>query len=341
MSNQLIIDCFKKLIQLIEYETNNLSDKKQILINRFRISSLKKSLRTIVKFDKKITDSKQIENLKGIGKGTINRINEILNTGTLVELANYKKITDKYQREEQIISDLMKVIGIGRIMAQQLISTYKIKSALELKKLSDSNQIQLNDKLKLGLKYLGKFQGSIPRSEIDRTYDYLQELTNKYKSSMFITICGSYRRGLPISSDIDILLCDLNFMTLDDLVLGSESDILQSYVKYLHEQKFLLDDITDKNIKTKYMGFGQLNQKLPIRRVDIRLIPMISYFSALLYFTGSYEFNQEMRSQAKKLGFKLNEYGLYDNRTDEMIIILSEQEMFSKLGMNYLSPEQR
>jgi DNA polymerase/3'-5' exonuclease PolX len=48
-----------------------------------------------------------------------------------------------------------------------------------------------------------------------------------------------------------------------------------------------------------------------------------------------------MRLQAKKLGYKLNEYGLYDNRTDDMIIILSEQEMFSKLGMNYLSPDQR
>jgi DNA polymerase/3'-5' exonuclease PolX len=156
---------------------------------------------------------------------------------------------------------------------------------------------------------------------------------------MFITICGSYRRGLPISSDIDILLCDINIMTAEDLIV--EPDILQSYVKYLHEKKYLLDDITDKNIKTKYMGFGQLTSKSPIRRVDIRLIPMISYFPALLYFTGSYEFNQEMRSQAKKLGFKLNEYGLYDNRTDEMIVVLSELEMFSKLGMNYISPDQR
>jgi hypothetical protein len=36
-------------------------------------------------------------------------------------------------------------------------------------------------------------------------------------------------------------------MTADDLIL--EQEILQSYVKYLHEKKYLLDDITDKNIK--------------------------------------------------------------------------------------------
>jgi DNA polymerase/3'-5' exonuclease PolX len=339
MLNQLIIDNFKKLIQLIVHDTNNLTDKKQITMNNFRIASLKKALGSIIKFDKKITNSKQIVDLKGIGKGTLARVDEILNTGTLSELANADKIIAQYKKDDQIITDLMKVIGIGRIMAQQLIKTYKIKSALELKNLSDSGKIQLNDKLKIGLKYLGKFQGSIPRSEIDLTYDYLQDITNYYKSSMFITICGSYRRGLPISSDIDILLCDLNIITEEDLIY--ETDVLQSYVKYLHEKKYLLDDITDKNIKTKYMGFGQLNKKLPIRRIDIRLIPMISYFPALLYFTGSYEFNQEMRSQAKKLGYKLNEYGLYDNRTDEMIVVLSEQEMFTKLGMDYLSPNER
>jgi DNA polymerase/3'-5' exonuclease PolX len=78
MLNQLIIDNFKKLIQLVEYETNNLTDKKQITINNFRIASLKKSLKVIMKFDKKIINTNQIADLKGIGKGTINRVDEIL-----------------------------------------------------------------------------------------------------------------------------------------------------------------------------------------------------------------------------------------------------------------------
>jgi DNA polymerase/3'-5' exonuclease PolX len=136
---------------------------------------------------------------------------------------------------------------------------------------------------------------------------------------------------------------------MDDIILA-EANILASYVKHLHKIGFLLDDLTDKDFKTKYMGFGRFSfNKLsltqsndnPIRRVDIRLIPMSSYFPALLYFTGSYTFNQEMRSNAKKLGYKLNEYGLYDIRTGEQIIILSEQEMFKKLNMIYKDPEQR
>ena len=125
---------------------------------------------------------------------------------------------------------------------------------------------------------------------------------------------------------------------MNDIIL-SDKNHLDDYVSYLHTNKFLLDDITDKNIKTRYMGFGQLNSKSKIRRIDIRLIPIESYFSALLYFTGSYENNQIMRMRAKKLGYKLNEYGLYKN--DEMLFVLSEQEIFHKLKMEYLTPDKR
>jgi DNA polymerase IV len=343
MSNQLIIDNFKKLINLIKYETNNLTNRKDQTLNYFRILGLKNALKAIININYEITDTKNLIKIKGIGKNSIGRIDEILKTGKLIELKNYDKIIKQNQSKENIIDDLVKVIGIGRIVALELINTYHIKSALELKKLSDSGKIHLNDKLKIGLKYLGKFQGSIPRSEIDLIYNYIQDLTNKYDPSMFITICGSYRRGLPISSDIDILLSSLDIMTIDDIVLTNTT--LLKYVRFLHQQKFLLDDITDKNIKTKYMGFGCLGSKYPIRRIDIRLVPMISYFPALLYFTGSYEFNQEMRAKAKKMGYKLNEYGLYllnpVTNTDKIIIVLSEQEMFVKLEMKYLLPSER
>ena len=339
MSNQNIIENISKLIKLLEFETLNLNDTKQKTINQFRIASLKKSLKIIIKYTKKIISGSDLKDIKGIGKGTIYRIDEILKTGTLADLKDYDKIISKYSDKESIINDLMNVIGIGRKIAINLIDDHNIKSVAQLKKLSDAGKIELNDKLKLGLKWMGKFKGSIPRTEIDQIYDYLQELTNKYNKSMFITICGSYRRELSFASDIDILLCNLDINTNEDIIL-TDFNPLSEYVKYLHQENFLIDDITDKNIKTKYMGFGKYKNN-HVRRVDIRLIPMISYFPALLYFTGSYEFNQEMRSKAKKMGYTLNEYGLYDNRLNEMIIILSEQEMFNKLEMLYLAPNER
>ena len=72
--------------------------------------------------------------------------------------------------------------------------------------------------------------------------------------------------------------------------------------------------MTDKDIISKYIGFcrTRIDGKLkPIRRIDIEFVPYNSYYPALLYFTGSGEFNQKMRSVAQSLGFLLNRYGLY------------------------------
>ena len=90
---------------------------------------------------------------------------------------SYRYSIDK---KSKTIEDIMNVIGIGRITAINLIEKYKIKSAKELKELSDSGKApDLNEKIKLGLKYLGKFEGNIPRKELDKIYDLLE----KYKDS--------------------------------------------------------------------------------------------------------------------------------------------------------------
>lgn len=334
--NQVIVDNLKKLVNLIQLETNNLTDNKQILTNKFRISSMKKVIKLISAITFKINSIDQIENIKGIGKNSLQRIDEIIKTGKLSETKNYDKLIKEYGGEEKIIDDLMKVIGIGRTIAKELINTYKIKSVEELKILSDTGKIELNEKIKLGLKYVGKFEGAIPRIETDKVYNYLQKLTDEYDNSMFVTFCGSYRRKLKTSSDFDMMLCSTKIIQLEDIKEG----ILSNYIHFLHEKEFLLDDITDKNIITKYMGFCRLNIKKPVRRIDIRLIPIISYFSALLYFTGSNLFNQNMRLVAKKKGYKLNEYGLFDGNNN-MILVNSEQEIFEILEMNYVAPENR
>ena len=90
------------------------------------------------------------------------------------------------------------------------------------------------------------------------------------------------------------------------------------------------------------MGFLKYKDN-PIRRIDIRYIPYESYFSALLYFTGSAELNKKMRIVAKNLGYKLSEYGLFpiNQKNNDMIKINSEQDIFKILKIEYLIPRLR
>ena len=336
--NDEIINNFKKLVELIKIEYRLATNKKDKLINLFRIKNTKKVINIISKLNFKIKSSEQLKNIGGIGKNSLQRIDEIIKTGKLKELKDYKKIISKYLNEYKIIDELSKVIGIGEQMAKQLVSKYKIKSIDDLKEKILKNHIDVNEKIKLGLKYVGKFEGKIPRKEIDSLYIYLDELTNNFNKNMFITICGSYRRGLNYSSDIDILLSDFNLIMMDDII-NSDDNLLNKYVSYLHLNKFLIDDITDKNYITKYMGFCKFLNKT--RRIDIRLIPLESYWTALMYFTGSAQFNEDIRKTAKAKGYKLNEYEMVNLKSGNKELILSEQDIFNTLGKKYIELSNR
>ena len=308
---------------------------KDRIINTFRIKNLKNVVKLIKNYPKNIKSSDELKDIKGIGKNSLIRIDEIIKTGKLSELNEYDKKYKKLVKKQKIIDELMEVIGIGHKYPIDLINKYNIKSIDELILNINNNKILVNDKIKLGLKYYGKFKGKIPRKEIDNIYDFLDKINDN--NDLIIIICGSYRREEKYSSDIDILICDLNLITMEDVI---KSNYLINYVNLLKTNKFIIDDITNNNIITKYMGFCKYKNN-PIRRIDIRLIQYESIYTAIVYFTGSNNFNQEMRKQAKKLGYKLSEYGLYDKKTNDMIYIDSELDLFNKLEMKYLNPNKR
>lgn len=335
-SNQIFINEFTKLINLIKISNTIESNKSTIQTNNFRIANFKKIVESISRFKVHITSGAQLRGIPRFGKGTINRIGQIITNGYLPEV---KELEIKYAtlaEKNKVINELVEVVGIGKSIATNLIDIYGIISLQDLKARVKAKTIDINDKIKLGLKYAGKFETKIPRKIVTRIYDLVYDLAKVSNPNLVLTICGSYRRGLPQSSDIDVLVCDINLMFKEDL---AESNVLKKFVSTLKKSNLITDDITSNKVISKYMGFCKYNKKN--YRIDIRLVPVESYFTALVYFTGSYELNTQMRLTAKKLGYKLNEYGLYKISTGESILITSEQQLFEILKMEYLEPEQR
>jgi len=60
-----------------------------------------------------------------------------------------------------------------------------------------------------------------------------------------------------------------------------------------------------------------------------------------MYFTGSKEYNIRLREIARKKGFKLSEYGLFDRKTGKFVAGRTEKEIYKKLGLKYVEPEKR
>lgn len=342
MPNKKIIKVFGELVKQIEAELMNAQmeqNAKDVQSHTYRLRSIKKALSVLKKLDFEITDASELKGMSDIGSGTLARISEILETGTLAELKN--KYDDEKQRKIEGIQTLESVIGIGAAMAKKLVTEYGITSVAELKKAVRDDRVKVSNTIKLGLKYYGKVQGAIPRAEIKQIDRYLRRQAKEIDTGLKTVICGSYRRGKPTSGDIDVLIYHPDVQSVEDIDALPHSH-LELFVELLTDEGFLLDNMTDKNYKIKYMGFCRFEDN-PVRRIDIKYIPYLSLPTAMLYFTGPFELNTIMRSKAKKRSMHLNEYGIYRviDGEKELIEVESEEDVFEILGMEYLTPKQR
>lgn len=328
MLNENIIKWFKLLIKQLEFFVDVKTGKDK-LVYSFKLSSIKKSLEVIENLDFEIKSGEQIKNYKNIGKGTIDRINEILKTNKLIEV-NDADISGKHL---DYVENLMKVFGIGRKVAYSLYTEHNIKSIDDLKYAIKQKTVELPENIIKGIKYVDFINTTIPRNEMDEIYLFLIKQSLLTDKQMHIRMCGSYRREKLTSGDIDIIITHPDIMTKAQ---SKNSDLMQKYIKQLEKKKFIVDSFTSDKVPTKYMGVCKL-KNYPMRRIDIRFIAQESYYTALLYFTGSGTWNKKMRRVAKSMGYLLNEYWLLDENK-KPFPVNSENDVFNYLNMEYLDP---
>lgn len=322
MSKYKIIEEFEKLCTLYQKDPSK----------RFQLKAIQESLSLIHQYypihqtlsGEEFSQKMKEMNIKGIGKGTIDRINEILHSHSLQEL--------KKENEKNEITSLFKTItGIGDKRAGELYdggyrSISDIQSAIFEKKIGSTHHIDL------GLKYYDDLKERIPRDEIDKMKKIIKKIIKKINPHLIFEICGSYRRGEESSGDMDLL-----FTNPQD---SSNKSYLKEIVEKLTDEKILIDHLTEKGDK-KYMGFCKLKSTSKARRIDIRYFPYDEYWAGILYFTGNKEFNIKLRNRALEKGYSLNEYGLKNIKTNEKKKIESENHIFELLELPYLSPLER
>eukprot|EP01130_Rhizamoeba_saxonica_P005686 TRINITY_DN2258_c0_g1_i1.p1 TRINITY_DN2258_c0_g1~~TRINITY_DN2258_c0_g1_i1.p1 ORF type:complete len:349 (+),score=76.96 TRINITY_DN2258_c0_g1_i1:213-1259(+) len=302
--------------------------------DRIRFQAYNKAVAVLKSHPVRITSGDEAKKLHGIGKKIGAKIQEIIDTGHLGRLE--RELNDEIV---VALNEISQVSGIGPQMAHKLIHEYGIRSIEELKARDD---IALTHHQQIGLQYFDEMQERIPRPEVKALFHRLRDVAKSIDSKIIVKCCGSYRRGLENSGDIDLLMTHPLF-TLEQKQKGNTYDLLKRMVTKLHELKFLVEDIS--NGEYKYMGLCQLDKDHKFRHIDIKLFPLESFFTGLCHFTGSGEHNRQLRALALSKGMKLSEYGLYpvgetgvEGRT---LAITCEKDIFDILGIDYLPPSMR
>lgn len=305
------VEIIKNLKILEEYETLNKQPFKARAYNKV-ISSIELSTDSHDTFE-------SFSNIKGIGDKIKDKIKEYFETGKMIAVEN--ALNDKTFSLKRNLSNLY---GVGPVKIIELMK--KVNSFEELK----TKPELLNDKQKIGLKYYDDMLQRIPMSEGKKHYSIINKIFNKTYSNIEFELVGSYRRKNIDMGDIDILIKNRPDLELKNLI------------NELKSSNYIIETLA--NGKNKFMGLCKIAPELPARRIDILIADPSYYYFALLYFTGSYQFNIYMRRVALQKKLSLTEYGFKDKNKkiiDTTADIKSEKDIFEYLDIPYVLPENR
>ena len=280
----------------------------------FKASAYFRASKNIRELDE-LTES-SLKSVKGIGTSLCATIMEIVNTGTCQQ---YETLQSKKDYKSQFLD----ISGVGPKKAGELVEK-GFQSIEQLRKAPNLSEL-LNDKQLIGLKYYEDILERIPQQEIDQHQIILTTLLETLDPQAELTIAGSYRRRQKDSGDIDVLL-------------KGKPQLYKQFITLLESKGYLFETLAKGN--KKYNGMCKLPHCITFRRIDIMITKPSEYPFAILYFTGSKDFNTLMRQHALDRGYSMNEYSLKHIDTKQPVdhAFITEKDIFEYLEFEYVEP---
>jgi DNA polymerase/3'-5' exonuclease PolX len=234
----------------------------------------------------------------------------------LIKMLSVKVHNDPNMKKKLLHNELRRITGIGAQKATILIDK-GLTSIEQLKQPKWWNQLNLDTQTALATQPNRR----IPHAEIKA----IEPILTKFTPAKIVLV-GSYRRNTPTSKDIDVML------------VSARSSLMNEYLKYLEKKIphiYLYSKGADK------MSLVLEFSKIKKYKMDVFRAHPDYYWSQLLYSTGSKNNNIIMRGRAKRLGYILNQKGLWKNGERILGPNANEHAYYKAIGMDYLPPEKR
>jgi DNA polymerase (family 10) len=317
MITKTIAEIFRNIAKILEIKGENV----------FRIRAYERAAQNIESLSEDIQDlinEDRLTGIAGVGIDLAEKIKEIVKTGKLAFFENLKKTVPEG------LPDLLNIPSVGPKTAKLFYERLKIKSIPELEQAANEGRLLGLEGIKEKtveniLKGIALIKKGRERRDLASALSSADELIDGLKKNApgikQISACGSLRRMKETVRDIDILV-------VSDL----PDKVMDAFVKLPQVKDITAQGRTKSSIITREGA-----------QVDLRVVEAKSYGAALLYFTGSKNFNIKIRQRAIKKGLKVNEYGVFRVKGNKETYISgkTEEEMFKGIGLPYIPPELR
>jgi len=277
-------------------------------------------------------DVKKLTAIEGIGDGSAKKIIEFVTTGRVKE---HDELMAKVPRG---IFDVMKIPGLGPKTVKMLWEKANVTDIPSLKSALDAGVIE--NLPRMGAKTVQNIRDSLAFTEkaserirlgqaMPIAEMIIAHLQAHGMNIIRIAWAGSLRRGKETIGDIDILASTKN---------PGDGQLASVFAKLPGVIKVLVSGETKCSVR--------LEEGV---QADLRVMEDAVFGAAMMYFTGSKEHNIALRERAIRMGFRLNEYGLFKDDGEESpqkrgakpVAGATEEEVYRKLKLPYIPPEVR
>jgi DNA polymerase (family 10) len=319
MKNAMLSELFDQMADVMEILGED----------RFRINSYRKVARVIGELPidvEGLLAAGDLAKVPGIGKSSLAKIEEFVKTGAI------KAHQELLGRIPPELPTLLAIPGMGPKGIKAVYEQLKVTSIAELKRAIDDGSVAelpgFGEKKAAGIaRGIAFLEQSTGRIRLDQALEaaetvrgFLRDLSGLLK----IQTAGSVRRWAETIGDVDILVGGGKGKDAEE----AGGRIIQAFTTAGFIQQVLAAGPTK--------GSAIIQTETTPVHVDVRVVPDESFGAAAQYFTGSKDHNVRLREIAVKAKLKLNEYGLF--KGEKMIAGPAEEEIYQKLGLDYVEP---
>lgn len=259
-------------------------------------------------------DRKALLATPGIGPKMADKVIEFVTTGAVKE---YAELAAKVPPGLLLI---LKVPGLGPKTVRAMWMQLNVTDLAGLKRVIDDGSIltvprvgeKLVEKIKLALVFAAQAESRLWLGRALPLAEEFLELLRGLPGVAKAECAGSLRRGRETIGDIDLIVA---------MSPGKEaltSAVGEAFRGASGVAEVLAAGDSKSSVRARLtQNFGRWKKEAgdpdagPTVQVDLRVVPLSAWGSALLYFTGSKEHNVRLRERALRMGLTLNEWGLF------------------------------
>ena len=265
-----------------------------------------------------------LKDVRGIGKGILEKVEEWAQTGQLVQLG------ELHAKLPPGLIEMMRIPGLGPKKIKALWDAKGLDTLEKLEAAAKAGELnglpgfgeRTAEKILEGIEQRRRYSARHTLEEATEAAERLLDRLRTLKVIGRLEAAGSLRRRLETVKDIDLV---------------ATSREPEAVMKVFVETPGVESVVAHGPTKSSVLMAGGIP-------VDLRVVEESQFAAALNYFSGSKLHNTALRGRAKRMGYKLNEYGLFREKeggAEELVATPDEEAIYKALGLPYIPPELR